>query len=158
MRSREYPLKALAQLRERQVESAAVQMARAIRAREDAETSRAEAERAHEEHRRAAERVTNAERHALANGELRAADLAAAEAWSIRAGAEQSALDSRARSARTMEGQARVGEQEAQARLQRCQSEANIVHRHRGRHEDAQRGAIEMAEEEASFEAWRPKR
>jgi hypothetical protein len=158
MRARAYPLNPLASFRDRRVEDATGELERTARAREAAEAARAEAERADEQHRRATAAVSAAERDALARGELRVADLAAADAWSLRARIEQTARAARAHTAQASEVQAKAAEHDARARLSRCKADADVVHEHRARFDDTQRWAVEAFEEEASSEAWRPKR
>lgn len=158
MRSPKYPLDPLLRLRDRQVELTAGELARSARAREDAERAHAAAELAQAQHRAAAAEMRAKEHDALARGELRAVDLATGEAWGLRVQGEDRILEGRAHATRENEAQAQAREREAKARLADRKVDAEIVHKHRGRFDEIQRRGAEARDEEASFEAWRPKR
>jgi hypothetical protein len=158
MPSPKYPLESLLKLRGRRVDQAADALARASREREGAERMRAAAEGAREAHRRAATRVRRVERDALEAGELRAADLGAADAWHTRTQAEDDTLATRVGSASARESEARTVEQQSRERLAMSARDAELVERHHEKWDDARRKDAEAREEDASFEAWRPKR
>jgi hypothetical protein len=94
----------------------------------------------------------------LARGELRAIDLAVGEAWGLRVAAEERMLLGHTDAARDKETQAEVSDREAKARLATRKVDADGVHKHRARFDQAQRKGAEVRDEEACFEAWRPKR
>ena len=158
MRSPKYPLDPLLLLRDRQVELTAGELACSARAREDAERAHAAANLAQAQHRAAVAEMRAQEHGALARGELRAVDLATGEAWGLRAQGEDRILEGRAHAARQNEAQAQAGEREAKARLADRKVDAELVHKHRGRFDETERRGAEARDEEASFEAWRPKR
>jgi hypothetical protein len=153
-----YPLEPLAAVRETAVKSATADLAGAIRRREDASSARHTAEAKRDAHARAAAKVREGELAALGNGRLRAADLARADAWGVRVSAERAALGSAVERAATAETGARQEEASAQVRLGERHADARVVDVHRERWEAEQRRALEAREEEASAEAWRPKR
>src|SRR4051794_9640818 len=80
-RNPKYPLEALREHRDRTVDAAAARLGHAVRTREAAD----DAKRSAEEHRHEAEAraaaIRTDEADLLANGSLRVADLARAEAW-----------------------------------------------------------------------------
>jgi hypothetical protein len=158
MRSSKYPLEAVVRLREQQVDLAAGELGRSTRALEGAQRTRAAAERAVEKHRESAAGLRGAEHEALARGELRAIDLATGEAWGLRVASEERTLIGLSDAARDKENQAEVSDREAKARLATRKVDADGVHKHRARFDEAQRKSAEVRDEEASFEAWRPKR
>jgi hypothetical protein len=158
MRSSKYPLEALTRVRDQQVDLAAGELGRSTRALEGAQRTRAAAERALEKHRESAAGLRGAEHEALARGELRAIDLAVGEAWGLRVAAEERMLLGHTDAARDKETQAEVSDREAKARLATRKVDADGVHKHRARFDQAQRKGAEVRDEEACFEAWRHKR
>jgi hypothetical protein len=158
MRSSKYRLEALVSLRDRRVDRGADDLARAARALEGAERTRAAAEHAQAEHRAAAAGLRGAERAALASGELRVADLAAGEAWGVRVESENRVLQGRVDAARAEEAKTLADERKARAELADRKVDADVVHKDRARFDELQRRATEARDDEASFEAWRPKR
>jgi hypothetical protein len=158
VRSSKYPLASLLRFRDRQVDLTAGELARAAHALEGAKQTHAAANEAQTKHRGDAADMRAVERGALARGELRAGDLAAGEAWGVRVQAEAHVLQGHADAARAKEAQAQGAEREARARLASRKVDADIVSRHRARYDETQRKAAEARDEEASFEAWRPKR
>ena len=158
MRSRKYPLEAVSRLRDQQVDLAAGELGRSTRALEGAQRTRAAAERALEGHRESAAGLRGAEREALARGELRAIDLAAGEAWGLGLATEERVLVGNADTARDKETQAEVRDREAKVQLATRKVDADGVDKHRARFDQAQRKDAEARDEEASSEAWRPKR
>jgi hypothetical protein len=157
MRPPKYPLESLHRLRSRQVDQAAGELARAARGRESAERARAAADRAQEAHRRAAAGVRQTEQSALEAGELRASDLAIADAYDARVRAEDEALGAQVGSAAARESEARVAEGLSRERLSLRARDAELVGKHHETWRDAQRKNAEARDEEAAFEAWRPK-
>jgi hypothetical protein len=153
-----YPLEPLLRLRDRRVDVAAGELGRSTRALEEASRTRAAAQEACSRHHEAAADQRRVEGTALAAGELRAGDLAVAEAWGLRVEAEARALQGHTDAARADETRAEAHEREAKARLADRKVEAEQVHKHRARFDDARKKVAEARDEEASFEAWRPKR
>ena len=153
-----YPLEPLARLRDGKAEEAAQALAGSVRAREEASLAVRAAEARRDAHGSAAAAVRERERATLARGELRAADLARADAWSFRVAAEKIALGAAVESARAGESKAREGEKSAQGTLAARQAEAEVVAGHRRRWEGERSRRLEAREEEAPFEGGRPKR
>ncbi len=156
MGPREVRTRALVALRDSQVDRALERLAAAIEARVSAERALALCEERCAEHDASVAGVTAAEAEALARGELGAADLARADAWKIRATAERDALC--ARRDRALETCRTAIESEAAAREAAivCRGDARLVHDDRRRWNDRVRSAVEVAEDEARSEAWRP--
>ena len=149
-----YPLEPLLEHRERRVDDATAELGDAVRAREAAEEARkrAEAERRAEEERAA--QILAAEADLLGKGELRAADLARAEAW-------KHAEDVRLRDLAAAEGRAasavdaaRGAEQDARAALAQKKADHDVVAKDEARFIDAKKRETEAREEEAAEEAW----
>jgi hypothetical protein len=153
-----YPLEPLAALREKKVERATTELAGALRTREAAARTLRTAEARRDAQEQAAARVRAAELEALAKGELRARDLARVDAWGVRAGAERAALVTIVDRAATAEGTAREAEAQAQASLVVRHADARVVEVHRERWNEERRKDLEARDEQASEEAWRPKR
>jgi hypothetical protein len=144
-----YPLKPLLEHRERLVTDAKDELAQAARAREAAEDARreAEAQRLRAADEAARQRDDEAER--LARGELRAIDLARAEAWEVGVRAEMDDLDRAvsARARRTEEMAAK--EQAALGTLVRRTSERDVVAKDEQRFDAQVRRRTAASEEEA---------
>jgi hypothetical protein len=156
MRRRRYPLEPLVMLRDQRVEQATVGLAGAIEKREDAEQGRRTAEAVRDAHDAAAKLVRAGESGALDRGELRAVDLAGADAWEARVAVESASVASALERARTVEERARDGERVAQGELASRRADASVVERDRARWVDQQRRRTEASEEEAASEGWRP--
>ena len=153
-----YPLEPLARVRAGRADEAARALAGTVRVREHASRVVQAAEARRVAHGSAAGAVRERELASLARGDLRAADLARADAWSFRVQAEKAALEGAAERARAEESKAREGEKAAQVTLASRQAEAEVVAGHRQRWQNERSRRLEAREEEASFEAWRPKR
>jgi hypothetical protein len=151
-----YPLEPLVELRDHQVDRAAAGLAGAISKREDAEQGRRAAEAARAAHDAAASQVRDAESEALDRGELRAEDLAGADAWEARVATESAAMASAVERARTTEERARDGERTARGDLAARRADADVVGKDRARWVDEQRRRADAKEEEAASEIWRP--
>jgi hypothetical protein len=98
--------------------------------------------------------VRAAEAALLAQGELRAVDLARAQAWEH---AEQRTIDELAaaeRRAAEQAGSARSAEESARTDLAQKKADHDVVAKDEARFRDAQRRAREAREEEAAEEAW----
>lgn len=151
-RNPKYPLEPLREHRDRNVDAATVQLGDAVRAREAADDAkrRAEDERRQAEARAAGVRDDEAER--LANGELRVADLARAQAWEHAASAE---IDDLGRAIARADGKlaaAHDAELHARAALAQKKADLDVVVKDRARFDAGVRTAREAAEEEAAEE------
>lgn len=149
-----YPLEPLLEHRERHVESATAELGDAVRAREAAEQAKARAEAARRQEEERAAKLRAAEASLLAQGELRAVDLARAQAWEH---AEQRTIEELAaaeRRAAESAGAARSAEEEARIELARKKADHDVVAKDQARFVDRQRRDREAREEEAAEEAW----
>jgi hypothetical protein len=153
-----YPLEPLAELREKKAEAAALELAEAVRKREAAARTLRAAELRREAHAQAVAALRKSEHGALGRGELRARDLARVDAWGIRVAAERQSLVAAVDHARASEETARGQERDAQGKVAARRADAQVVAGHRARWNDDARRQLEAREEEASSEAWRPKR
>lgn len=155
VRSPRYPLDSLAQLRDHQVDEAARAQGVAVRKREEASVARRSAEERRDAHARETAAIRDGERQALLSGELRAVDLARADAWAEKARAEGRALDGIVDRAGASESDARRAEAAAQQLTAARQAEAKAVANDRARWEGGERRKDEAKEEEALSEACR---
>ena len=149
-----YPLEPLLEHRERRVDDATAELGDAVRAREAAEAAKARAEAARREEEERAARLRAAEAALLAQGELRAVDLARAQAWEH---AEQRTIEELAgaeRRATEHAGTARATEDEARIELAKKKADRDVVAKDEARFLDKQRRDREAREEEAAEEAW----
>ena len=151
-RNPKYPLEPLREHRDRHVDSATAQLGDAVRAREAADDAkrRAEDERREAEARAAGVRGDEAAR--LANGELRVADLARAQAWEHAANA---AIDDLGRAIGRADGKlaaAQEAEHQARAALAQKKADLDVVVKDQARFEAGARKTREAAEEEAAEE------
>ncbi|HSO40137.1 MAG TPA: hypothetical protein VLT33_46745 [Labilithrix sp.] len=153
-RNPKYPLTPLREHRDRKVETATAELGDAVRAREAADGARraAERERLDAEARAAAVRHDEAAR--LANGELRAGDLAHGAAWEYGARSEIAVLaqaevqaEGRVAASREVEGAARQ-------ELAQKKADLDVVVKDQGRFDDKARRARDAAEEEAADEVF----
>ncbi|HEY8042420.1 MAG TPA: hypothetical protein VIF15_21610 [Polyangiaceae bacterium] len=158
MRPPKYALEPLARLRQHGVDEAVRGLATAVARRDEAERRRRGAEQRRELHESATALVREDEREALARGELRAADLARADAWERRASAEGTAMAAECDRARTSEATALEQEQRARTQVATREADAQVVARDRARWDEGLRKRTEAREEEAMAEAYRPKR
>ncbi len=152
-----YSLDPLVRLRDAHVDDQAEALARAARAREEAEAARM---RADEERKRAAEAAATRrarEAEALARGELKVADLVRANAWEHRVASDDAALREKVARAAEAEAAARTTEGDARVELGRRKVDADVVHEHEARWKAEEQRAAEAREEEAAEEAWRRK-
>jgi hypothetical protein len=153
-----YPLEPLIRLRDGKAGEAARALAESVRVREEATRVVRAAESHRDAHGASVAAVKERERASLLRGDLRAADLGRGDAWSLRANAEKTALEAAVGRARADETKASDGAKAAQADLAARQAEAEVVAAHLRRWEGERSRWLEAREEEASFEAWRPKR
>ena len=156
MRPPKYPLEPLAELRDRRVDEAVGELAKALRDREEAERARQAQERDGRAHAAAADRIRRAEGEVMGHGGLRAADLAQAAAWEARIAAEKEALASGIARARADEAAATGQERRALDEVAARKAQAQVVAKDRARWDAARRKRVDAREEEASAEAWRP--
>jgi hypothetical protein len=152
-RNPKYPLEPLREHRDRIVDAATVQLGDAVRAREAADDAkrRAEEERREAEARAAGVREDEAEH--LANGDLRVADLARAQAWEHAASAEIDGLGHAITRAEGKLAAAHDAELDARAGLAQKKADLDVVVKDRARFDAGVRTAREAAEEEAAEEA-----
>jgi len=157
-RNPKYPLEPLREHRDRRVDAATAQLGDAVRTREAADDAkrRAEQERLDAEARAAA--VRKDEAALLANGELRVADLARAEAWEHAVGVEMT--DARSAVARAHGHLAAARDAEVQARGELAQKKADldVVTKDEARFDAGVRRAREAAEEESAEEVFAARR
>jgi hypothetical protein len=158
MSGRKYPLDPLLELRERQVDDAARELAKAAAAREKAESAKRAAEAARETAEERAARAREEEREALARGELRAGDLMRAQAWEVGVADEQKRLAQQVATAEQTETKARVEESGARGALATRQADAEVVEKDKDRFVTNERKKQLAKEEEAAEEAHGAKR
>ena len=152
-----YPLEPLLEDRKRKVDDQAAELADAIRQREAAEAAKARAEQAKWDAEAAGAAVRAQEAEALARGELRAVDLARAQAWEV---AERTRLEGLERAKATAVAKAdgaRADEGDARATLAQKKADRDVVVKDKGRFDARLAHRVQAAEEEAAEEAWRPK-
>jgi hypothetical protein len=156
--TRKVPLEALGKVRDAAVDRAASEMADAVRERERKTREAADAERARVEAESRATAVRAAEALAIERGELRATDLARAYAWESRATEELEALGRAEGDAHDALSTARSDEERAREALAAREADARVVERYQDRWKANEKRALDVREEEAVGEAWRPKR
>lgn len=157
-RNPKYPLEPLREHRDRKVDAATSQLGDAVRAREAAADARKRAEhnRLGAEARAAVIRQDEADR--LANGELRAADLARAQAWEHAASAEAAELARAVGHADDRLSAAHQGEVAARTDLAQKKADLDVVAKDEARFDAGIRRARDAAEEEAADEAFAARR
>lgn len=157
-RNPKYPLEPLREHRDRKVELATAQLGEAVRSREAADDAkrRAEQERVEAAARAAAVRDDEAAR--LANGELRVADLARAQAWEHATSAEMANLEHAVDRADTEVGAARDREAGARTELAQKKADLDVVAKDRARFDAGVRRAQDANEEESAEEAFAARR
>jgi hypothetical protein len=153
-----YPLEPLVALREKKVEEATSELAAAMRRHEAAARVLRTAEARREAQARTVAEIRAAELEALSQGDLRAHDLARGDAWGSRVAFEREALVANVERAGAAEVEARQNESKAQAGVAARRADARVVKGHREHWDTERRKVAEAREEEASAEAWRPKR
>ncbi len=153
-----YPLEDLARVREEQAAQGARELAEAQRARGASEEARRQAESRLAGHRRGKVAMMDRERRSLEGGELRGADLAQGAAWRSAADEEGRRLEQEVERARAAEAQAALAEDRARARAADGRARAEVLVTHRERWAASERAATERRDEDASLEAWRPRR
>jgi hypothetical protein len=158
MRPPRYALEPLAHLRRDEADEAARELATTLAAREASERQRLLAEQRRAAHETDADGVRDAEREALARGELRAADLAHGDAWEVRLAAERAAMTADVESRLAAEAQARTAEVRARDALAAREADAGVIEKDRARWSEQQRKERETREEEEAAEAYRPLR
>jgi hypothetical protein len=157
-RNPKYPLEPLREHRDRNVEHATAQLADAVRAREAADDAKRRAERERLESEARAVAVRDDEAHRLANGELRVADLARAQAWEHAASAELVALQRAVDHADSRLGAARDVEVTARTELAQKKADLDVVAKDEARFDAGVRRARDASEEEAADEAFAARR
>ena len=157
-RNPKYPLEPLREHRDRGVDAATAQLGEAVRTREAADDAKrcAQQERLEAEARAAS--VRSDEAALLANGELRVADLARAEAWEHAATAEMSGLGRAVDRADGHLVAARDTEVEARGELAQKKADLDVVVKDEARFDAGVRRAREAAEEESAEEIFAARR
>ena len=158
MSGRKYPLDPLLDLRERQVDEATRDLAKAVDARQKAESTKRAAEAARETAEERAARAREAEREALEKGELRAGDLMRAQAWEIGVAKEHEQLSKQVAAAAQGELEAREQENGARGALATRQADADVVDKDKDRFVAKEQQKQIAKEEEAADEAHGAKR
>jgi hypothetical protein len=158
MSGRKYPLDPLLDLRERQVDDAARDLAKAVDSRQKAEDAKRAAQAARETAEERAARARDEEREALARGELRAGDLMRGQAWEIGVAEEQKRLSQQVATAEQGEKKARDREDGARGELAARQADAEVVEKDKGRFVAKEQQKQIAREEEAAEEAHGAKR
>lgn len=157
-RSPKYPLEPLRRHRDHLVDEATAELGDAVEAREAADAERRRAEAARRAAEEEAARTREAERARLERGELRAGDLAQAEAWGVAVARQASELAGEvARAEARLEG-ARAEEAAARAALAQKKADAQVVEKDQARFAARLRREAEAHEEEAADEIWAARR
>ncbi len=155
MRPKKYPLEPLAKLRAKQVDDATLTLAKAVRAREEAERVERSNRKVRDDAEAKAKAAREAERAALERGELRAGDLMRGNAWGSRVTDEHAELEKRVVNAANRAQTARGAEDEARGGVTSAKAEEEVVDRDRGRWETGERKRADAKEEEEASETWR---
>jgi len=158
MSGRKYPLDPLLELRDRQVDDAARDLAKAVDARQKAENAKRAAEAARETAEERAARAREAEREALERGELRVGDLMRAQAWEVGVAKEYDQLSKQVVAAAQGEAKARDHEDGARGALASRQADAEVVEKDKARFVSKEKQKQIAKEEEAAEEAHGAKR
>jgi hypothetical protein len=150
-----YPLQPLLEHRERAVDDRTAELGGAVRAREEADRARsaAAASQLAAEDEAAATRA--AERAMLAEGVLRAGDLARGQAWEIGAQARIADLARVTASAEARAGEAQRGEDAARGELAHAMADRDVVAKDETRFQQKVAKKLAAAEEEQAEEAYR---
>jgi hypothetical protein len=152
-----YPLEPLSRVRMKKVDDATRTLADAIHSRLDAAIQAEQATAARSEHAAKVQEARAAERSALEEGALTAADLARENAWGIRAAAEQAALTRGESDAHSTETKAQGDEAAARDGVAARKADASVLDKHHERWRDGITKTREAKEEEEIGDAWRPK-
>ncbi len=147
-RNPKYPLEPLREHRDRAVEAATTELGDAVRARESADEAKARAERERREEAVKVDAVKAEEQKRLSGGELRAVDLARAEAWGYATSRKSDRLMRAV--ARTEEELTAALEAEALARglLAQKKAERDVIAKDEGKFVESVARSREAAEEE----------
>lgn len=152
-----YPLKPLLEHRERKVDDATAELGQAVRVREAADRDRALAESAKRDAEERARTVRAGESDLLGRGELRVADLARAEAWSIGMATEMAGHDRSVATSVDRQSGAQRAESGARTALATTMAERDVVAKDEARFAARTSARVLAAEEEAAEEAYRPR-
>lgn len=155
MPSPKYPLKPLLEQRGRLVDAAAAELGGAVHAREAADAARVRAEDDRRDEEARARHVRDEEAARLARGELRAVDLARAEAWEVGARTQLQQLERAVTLAGDAVERARRDEHVARRSLAQRTADRDVVMKDKGRFDDRLKARVLAAEEEAAEEAYR---
>ena len=157
-RNPKYPLEPLREHRDRKVERATAELGEAVRAREAADDAKRRAEQERAEALAHAATVRDDESGRLANGELRVADLAHAQAWEHAVSAELGDRDRTVACAADELGSAREHEAGARRELAQKKADLDVVAKDEARFDADARRARDASEEEAADEAFAARR
>lgn len=152
-RSPKYPLDPLLEHRARVADDATSALGAAVASREGAERAVEAAERERREAEARANEVRAHEAGMLADGRLRAVDLARAGAWEIATQASLEAKDEALARREQALATSRDAEHEARARLASVKAEHDAVAKDKDRFADRARRAALAADDEAAEEA-----
>lgn len=158
MSGTKYPLKPLLDHRERAVDSKTAELGGAIRARESAADAKDRAKVSQDAAEAAAAKVRFDEAARLANGELRAGDLARGQAWEIGAQRELAAHAKNVATANEKLTAAKTGESAARSSLANAMADRDVVAKDEARFDAKAKAKALAAEEEQAEEAYRGKR
>lgn len=153
-RNPKYPLTPLREHRDRKVEAATAELGGAVRAREAADESKRAAERTRQEAEARAAAVRNEEAERLGRGELRAGDLARAQAWEYAAHAEMTDLTHAVDRAAGHVDATREAEGAARAALAQDKADRDVVVKDQARFDHQALRVRDAAEEEAAEEVF----
>ena len=153
-RNPKYPLATLREHRDHKVESATAELGDAVRAREAADDAKRAADRDREEAEARAAAVRDDEAGRLARGELRADDLARAQAWEYAARAELTDLAHAADRASGHLDAKRDAEADARASLAHEKADLDVVVKDEARFDQQVHRARDVAEEQAAEEVF----
>ena len=153
MPGKKYPLDPLIKLRERQVDDATRELAKAVDARQTAERKREAAENAKVRADERAKTTRDEEREALERGELRAGDLQKAQAWEIGVAEERKKVVQQVNVAEQGENKARDVETGARDSLVAREADAEVVEKDKERFVSREKQQELAKEEEAANEA-----
>ena len=157
-RNPKYPLEPLREHRDRKVEHATAELGEAVRAREAADEAKRRADHERAEAVAHAATVRNDEAGRLANGELRVADLARAQAWEHAVSAELADRERAVERAAGELGAAREHEAGARTELAQKKADLDVVAKDEARFDAGARRARDASEEEAADEAFAARR
>ena len=157
-RNPKYPLEPLREHRDRKVEHATAELGEAVRAREAADEAKRRADQDRAETLAHAATVRDDETGRLANGELRVADLARAQAWEHAVSVELGDRDRTVSRAAGELGSAQQREAGARRELAQKKADLDVVAKDEARFDADARRVRDASEEEAADEVFAARR